>query len=128
MPRASVWLIRLALLHLLVATILGGWLLVAKSGMTPPPSSTLSTHAAVALLGWLVQFTLGVGYWILPKHATGPARGPTWAPWTTLATLNTAIILTALNLPILALSIATLSILIFLTTTIPRLKPFGRPP
>lgn len=125
MPRASVWLIRLAMLHLLLGSGGGAWLLLAKGGVAPPPAPFLSAHAAIALLGWLVQCTLGVGYWILPKHATGPARGPVWAPWFTLVTLNGGVALAALGTPTIGLVTATLGILVFLATAAPRLKRFG---
>ncbi len=124
MPRASVWLIRLAMLHLLLGSGIGAWLLFAKGTLAPPPGPFLSAHAAIALLGWLVQFTFGVGYWMLPKHATAPARGPTWSPWITLVTLNGGVALIALGSPAIGLATATLGVLVFLATTAPRLKPF----
>jgi len=97
---------------------------VAKSGLLAP-GRILSAHAAIALLGWLVQFTLGVGYWILPKFATGPARGPAWAPWLTVAALNGGVGLIAAGASTIGLTMAGLGVGIFLATAAPRVKAFG---
>jgi heme/copper-type cytochrome/quinol oxidase subunit 1 len=40
-----------------------------------------AAHLDLMLFGWLVQFVLAVGYWMLPRHAEGPDRGPKWLAW-----------------------------------------------
>ncbi len=125
MPRPSVWLIRLAMVYLLLGAGIGAWLLLAKAGLTPPPAPFMAAHAAMALLGWLVQFTLGVGYWMLPKHSTEPARGPVWSPWVTLVALNTGVLLLAVGAPVAGLLTALLGGLVFLVHAGPRIKRFG---
>ena len=130
MPRPSVWLIRLALLHLVAAGLLGAWLLMAKGAVVPPVAGGVVAHAAMALIGWLVQMTVGVGYWILPKYAAGPERGPAWAPWATLGLLNGGIVLAALGAWIPGgtgpgLALAGLGLVVFVATAGPRVKAFG---
>ncbi|MGE0439938.1 MAG: hypothetical protein AB7L66_03940 [Gemmatimonadales bacterium] len=130
MPRASVWLIRAALLHLVVASGLGAWFLVAKAGGPLPPPRLLSTHAAIALIGWLAQLTIGVAHWILPKHAAGEARGPALFPWLAFAMLNGGLLATALaplapGLRAGGLAAALAGIVSFLAGALPRVKAFG---
>jgi hypothetical protein len=68
--------LRLALLHLVTGAVLGAWLLGAKGGWPPPPPGWFrSAHVELLLLGWIVNLIMGTAYWILPRHATGPARG-----------------------------------------------------
>ena len=86
--------------------------------------------AAMALFGWLVQMTMGVGYWILPKHPTGAARGAAWSPWFTLGCLNIGIFLAAAEpwLPGIGaagLAIIAVGVIAFLATVLPRVKAFG---
>ena len=113
------------MLYFLLGSGIGTWLLLAKAGLPPPPGSFVAAHAAIALLGWLVQFTLGVGYWMLPKHAVEPARGPASAPWVTMVALNTGVILLAAGAPVAGLSTALLGGLVFLATAGARIKRFG---
>jgi hypothetical protein len=75
MPPVSAWLLRLSLVALLGGGALGGWLL----GVEPWASAWLprlrAAHVHLMLFGWLLPFVLGTGYWILPRHASGEARG-----------------------------------------------------
>jgi hypothetical protein len=130
MPRGSVWLIRMALLNLVAAATLGGWLLVAKGEVVPAPPGGRETHAAIALLGWLVQMTAGVAYWILPRHPTEPAHGAPWAPWVALVGLNGGIAAIALADRVRAGSaigpgLAGLGMVAFVAAIGPRIKAFG---
>jgi len=76
MTRLSSWAIRLALVHLGVAFTAGAWLLAARGFPTlAPPSWLRPAHLELALLGWTLQLAMGVAYYILPRHATGAARG-----------------------------------------------------
>lgn len=125
MPLASVWLIRAALLQLVAAATLGAWLLAAKGGAVGPRPGWLAGHAAMALLGWMVQVTLGVGYWILPRMAAGPERGPPWAPWVTLVLLNLGVGAVAAGRAAAGLAAAAAGIAVFVGAAVPRIKPFG---
>ncbi len=77
MTRLSSWAIRLSLLHLGVAFTAGAWLLAGRGFPTLPQASWIRpAHIELALFGWTLQLAMGVAYYLLPKHATGPARGP----------------------------------------------------
>ncbi|WP_322571830.1 hypothetical protein [Rhodohalobacter sp.] len=72
----SIWMIRLSLLSLLVAVILGGLILIHKAfPLHPAVWGALPLHYELAIWGWLVQFVMGTAYWMFPRHLTGPGRG-----------------------------------------------------
>jgi hypothetical protein len=81
MPPLSVWMLRLSLACLLVGAGAGSLLLsgVTGGGAADP---LRSAHLDLMLFGWLVQFVIGVAYWILPRHAGGPERGSLVLAWT----------------------------------------------
>lgn len=94
MPRLSCWFIRAALLHLALGGVLGGLILIAK-GL---PSALgwawllLPAHIQLMVGGWLVQLTLGVAYWMLPRLNGAGERGREKAAWTSWAALNIGVI------------------------------------
>ena len=76
MPLASRIFLRLALVHLVIGSALGAWLLAAKGGWPPAaPAELRPAHIEMLLVGWLLNLVMGTAYWILPRHTTGPARG-----------------------------------------------------
>ena len=76
MPLASRIFLRLALIHLVVGSTLGAWLLAAKGGWPPFAHDQFRpAHVEMLLVGWLLKLVMGTAYWILPRHKTGPARG-----------------------------------------------------
>lgn len=90
MPRLSVWLIRTALLYLLLGFTLGGLLLWNK-GLPIHPAlwQLLPAHIEFLLLGWTVQLVMGVAYWILPRFYT--KRPKTGLAWLSFGLLNLGI-------------------------------------
>lgn len=130
MPKVSVWLVRTALLYLVAGAALGGLLLAAPG---TGGSGWWRAHAELMLFGWVLQLAIGVAYWILPKHAAGPPRGPeALAAWihpllnsgvglcviAWLALLPTAVLATGRALELAAVAA-------FAATAWPRVKPFG---
>lgn len=96
MPLLSRIFLRLALLHLVTGTVLGAWLLGAKGGWPPaPPAWFRSAHVELLLLGWIVNLIMGTAYWILPRHATGPARGRAGPVVIALLAFNAGVAVTA---------------------------------
>ena len=130
MPRTSRWLVRTALLYLVAGTALGGVLLAA------PAAGGLGwwrAHAELMLFGWVLQLAMGVAYWILPKHAAGPARGSEMLAAWIHPLLNagigiSAIAWLALLPPALLAAGRTLelsAVAAFAVVAWPRVKPFG---
>lgn len=75
MPRLSQWMIRSAFVYLIFGFTFGGLLLTHK-GIPLHPSlwAWLPAHIEFLLLGWIVQLTMGVAFWILPRYWKKPRR------------------------------------------------------
>src|SRR5574340_783068 len=76
MPRLSVRFIRASLVYLLVGFTLGA-LLLAHKGVPYYPAiwAVFPIHMEFLVAGWLIQFAMGVGFWIFPRYGTGAPRG-----------------------------------------------------
>lgn len=96
MPRLSKWMLRAALVYLALGFTLGA-LLLANKGIPFLPIlwRLLPVHVEVVLFGWLVQFALGVGFWILPRYPGG-SRGNETLAWISCGLLNLGILLAIL--------------------------------
>ena len=87
MQRLSVWLIRTALIYLLLGFTLGGLLLWHKGlSLNPALWRLLPAHVEFLLLGWTVHLVMGVAYWILPRIRT--KRPLTALVWLSFCLLN----------------------------------------
>lgn len=94
MYATSRWLVRLALLHLGLGTLIGATLLVAKAGWAPAELFALrGVHREMLTVGWLVQFAVGVGSWVLPPVRALSIRGRPM--WTVAVLLNAGVLLVA---------------------------------
>lgn len=73
MPRLSQWMIRAAFLYLLAGFTLGALLLAHKGAPFHPALwAWLPAHIEFLLIGWMMQLTMGVAYWILPRFWDQP--------------------------------------------------------
>lgn len=76
MPAPSRWLIRSSFICLLSGIILGALLLVHKAyPLHPVLWSLLPVHIELLIFGWIIQFTMGTAYWILPRYLKDSSRG-----------------------------------------------------
>lgn len=76
MPRLTVLAIRAALVYLSVGFLFGGLILTHKG--VPFLGSVwllLPVHIEILLFGWLLQFVMGVAYWITPRFSHAPRYG-----------------------------------------------------
>ncbi|MFM9106391.1 MAG: hypothetical protein ACKOWF_06790 [Chloroflexota bacterium] len=73
MDRQSVLMIRASLAWLAAAGALGAALMAAAPIGLPGGRALALIHVHALLVGWLVQFALGVGYWLFPRRR-GPGR------------------------------------------------------
>ena len=94
MPRLSVWMIRTALVYLVVGFGLGAVLLAFKvTPFTPGPIAWLRPlHVELLTLGWTMNLALGVAYWILPRRASDGERGGETAVALASALLNAGVL------------------------------------
>jgi cbb3-type cytochrome oxidase subunit 1 len=75
MPRLSQWMIRTALVYLLLGFTVGALLLANKGvSITTQLWSWLPAHIEFLLMGWVAQLTMGVAFWILPRYWKPPRR------------------------------------------------------
>lgn len=76
MPRLSQYMVRAAFFYLLLGITIGA-LLLAHKGQPIHPAlwGWLPAHIEFLLMGWVVQLTIGVAFWILPRYWEKPRRG-----------------------------------------------------
>ncbi len=95
MPTLSRYFIRSALLCLGIGFTIGGLILSAKGGAVDPTIWVwLPMHISLLLTGWLVQLSLGVAYWILPRIALADRGRQRWA-WGSFAVFQIGLMLVA---------------------------------
>ncbi|MCA9900925.1 MAG: hypothetical protein H6654_08095 [Ardenticatenaceae bacterium] len=75
MPRLGRWLIRTAFIYLILGFTFGGLLLTHKGlALHSALWGWLPAHIEFLLMGWIVQLTMGVAFWILPRYWQKPRR------------------------------------------------------
>ena len=82
------------------------------------------------LLGWMVQLTMGVAFWILPRFRSGTPRGNIDLVWSAFVILNTGIVMVAVQ-PFISMAwlaqtgriLETISVLLFALASWQRVKP-----
>lgn len=98
MPRLSRWFIRASLIHLVAGFTLGGLVLIQKVATIHPLLWRLMpAHGQQLLIGWVLQLTMGVAYWILPRFSRPPVRGNVAVAYSAFFLLNTGVVLSALG-------------------------------
>ncbi len=90
----SRWMIRLSLVYFLIGALAGAAMLIHKAyTIHPSVWLLLPIHIEVVIFGWIIQFTMGTAYWILPRYLKGSKRGSTVLAWMMIGLLNTGILL-----------------------------------
>ncbi len=95
MPELSRWFIRTAFVFMLVGFTLGDLILTEKGlGIIPGMWAWLPIHVYCVLFGWIIQLTMGMAYWILPRWGVteGRNRGNTQLPIISYISLNTGLL------------------------------------
>jgi hypothetical protein len=107
MPRVSRWMIKAALIYFGLGITLGAYLLLQKATLNDPDVwQVLPYHIEVMVFGWILQFVMGVAYWMLPRFVEGPPRGPAWHSWLMAVLLNAGILLNILHFTLTSSSAA----------------------
>lgn len=92
MPRLSQWIIRTAFIYLLLGFTVGALLLWHKGApLHPALWGWLPAHIEFLLFGWIVQLTMGVAFWILPRYWQKDRRGKEGAVKIAFVLLNVGI-------------------------------------
>lgn len=98
MPRVSVWMLRMSFLYLACGVSIGAVLLVSKSlGIASFAWNLLPIHIEFLIFGWIIQFTLGTAYWILPRYLKTKGRGKTLPAIMMVILLNAGILLMVIS-------------------------------
>ena len=135
MPLPTIWLVRAALVHLLIGTALGALLLVTKADLGTPHwvARTWPLHGEMMLLEWMVQLAMGVAYWILPTHAPQPVRGRAAPVMAAALLINAGVVGAGLgpalgrtDLAVAGRVAELAAVLLFASNAWPRIKEFGR--
>lgn len=101
MPRLSVYFVRASLLYLLLSFTIGGLMLANKGIMISPYLwALLPLHIEFAFTGWMIQLTMGIAFWILPRFSSGAPRGNEQLSWLAFLLLNSGILFTAMDIPL----------------------------
>lgn len=134
MPTLSVTFIRLSLVYLLAGFAIGAGLLAQKGIQWPEFIWTLlPLHIEIMLFGWVVQLTMGVAYWMLPRLDQKKERGNEHVALVAFLTLNAGLLVSGLGQAfslndgvILAGRLAELgAAILFILHAWPRIRPFG---
>lgn len=87
-------MIRLSLIYLFIGLSIGVLLLINKAWLIHPALwFLLPAHIELMIFGWIIQFTLGVAYWILPRVLETKGRGNVKVAWLMLISLNAGMLL-----------------------------------
>jgi hypothetical protein len=113
MPLLSRLYVRTALVWLATGTTLGGIILWSKASPIPGAWQLLTAHITLVTWGWILQLSLGVAYWILPRF--GAERPRPYLAAIAYSLINAALVIGAvaslLPLPWPGILVATLELL-----------------
>ncbi len=132
MPTLSRWMIRLALINFATGMTLAALLLSYKGVPDLLPTATwrwVWVHVDILLVGWMVQLSMGVAYWIMPRLPhTLKQRGRFGFALTATILLNAgtgffAIGVVETTLTVLGLCLQLGSIIAFAIHIYPRVRP-----
>jgi hypothetical protein len=89
-------------------------------------ASFLPLHTELLVMGWLANLAIGVAYWMLPKHATGAERGPSFPMALAWLALNGGILVAGLHIAVFPGRLAELlAVALVVSNLWPRVKRFG---
>jgi hypothetical protein len=133
MPTLSVWFIRTAMVYLVIGFSLGGLILIEKAlPLLPWAWNFLPVHIEFLVLGFVIQLTMGVAFWIFPRLMTITDRGNETLMVICYVLLNSGMALSAISafgfslliLPSRLLELA--GVISFVLHIWRRIYPFGK--
>lgn len=125
-PEAIVF-VRMALLWLLVGSGLGAHMMWVRAGIhiSHGGAGDGMTHAAVMGVGFMTQFALGVGHWILPKWGRNQYRGRRLPVYAAAGLLNLGVALVVLGHVPAGASAMGIAVLLLIAVHAPRVRAVG---
>ena len=89
MPVVTRWMLRSAFVCMLAGITLGALMLLQKAyPINPAIWALLPLHIELLTIGWIVQFTMGTAYWILPRYLGKSKRGKKYLAYLMVFMLN----------------------------------------
>lgn len=86
------------MIYLLVGLLIGVLMLINKAVFISPVFWFLiPAHIEIMIFGWIIQFTMGVAYWILPRYLKDKGRGSAKLANLVPILLNAGIILVVIS-------------------------------
>lgn len=134
MPKLSVWLIRAALIYMGVGFLFGALILYHKGiPIYDWAWRLLNPHIELMIFGWMMQFVMGVAFWILPRFTGENRYGRTGAGWWSFGLFNSGVLLTAIGtwfahdgLSLLGRCAMLPAVILFVFVLWPRVKPLSQ--
>lgn len=94
MPLISRFLVKMSLFYLLAGVLIGSFMLIQKAYPIWDAIWILrAVHIEMLIFGFIIQFTLGTAYWMLPKMLGESPRGSELPAWMMAFALNLGIVL-----------------------------------
>ena len=94
MPLLTRWVIRTAMLYLVIGMVIGLLYWANVQWSFAPIMSTLNpTYLHMLVVGWLTQLIFGVIYWMFPIISKDNMRGDTRLAWAVFGLLNAGLIM-----------------------------------
>lgn len=136
MPKLSRFLVKSALLCLVLGGAIAGLALSGAGGLPPVLLALRPLAWHLLTVGWATQLIFGVAFWMFPHMPGGPPRGDERLAWLAFWTLNAGLVSRAAGEPLaglrpgplsaallpLAATLQLAGILIFVLLTWPRVR------
>ena len=122
MPLISRLMIKLSFIYFVFGAGIGALMLINKAFLISPVIWFIfPVHIEFLIFGWIIQFTMGVAYWILPRYLESKGRGNPWMAWLMVTLLNIGILAVAFapyglgkNAALVGRIMETLSVILFM--------------
>ena len=99
MPTLTRWLVKAALVWLVLALVLGVAMQLPVAAQAPLLRAAWPTYLHMLTVGWLTQLIVGVALWLFPRHSAARPRGSERLGWLTFVLLNLGLLLRVLGEP-----------------------------
>ena len=103
MPTLTRWLIKTALVYLVLALLTGAALAAQRVLALPDFLARLGpAYFHLLMVGWVTQLIFGVAHWMFPKFSPQQPRGEERLMWAAYGLLNAGLIFRVAGEPLLA--------------------------
>lgn len=134
MPKLSVWMVRASFLCMGLGYLFGALILHHKGiPLFDWTWRLLNPHIELMIFGWMMQFAIGIAFWILPRFSKGPRYGRVDIGWWGFGLFNGGVLMTVAGtwfadslLALIGRCIIVLAVVLFTVVLWPRVKPLSQ--